>query len=293
MSKASLLTAPRPSERSQKAARPILGPNTRELPKAIASPTSPEPVDADALAAWDARARAKPTQTKLKMSKHDDGIAVTIEVAKSVDPKAVPEAELAFANILASNSPEFVNTICNQLSLAAGSGQSEPMADVEQASNSVLALVHGIGPRDEVETMLALQMAAIHNSTLKATWKLSHTSTIPQQDSASNMLNKLARTFAAQVEALKKYRSSGEQSIKVQHVTVADGGQAVIGNITGGGVPQKTGGQPHEPSQTGQSRAALLGYEQANPVPMPSASRDGLDSLPVPRGTGRRTEGAG
>ena len=33
--------------------------------------------------------------------------------------------------------------------------------------------------------------------------------TIPQQDSASNMLNKLARTFAAQVEALKKYRSTG------------------------------------------------------------------------------------
>jgi hypothetical protein len=39
------------------------------------------------------------------------------------------------------------------------------------------------------------------------------------------MLNKLARTFAVQVEALKKYRSTGEQSIRVQHVTVNDGGQ--------------------------------------------------------------------
>jgi hypothetical protein len=49
------------------------------------------------------------------------------------------------------------------------------------------------------------------------------------------MLNKLARTFAAQVEALKKYRSAGEQTIKVQHVTVNDGGQAIVGNVNKGG----------------------------------------------------------
>ena len=63
---------------------------------------------------------------------------------------------------------------------------------------------------------------------------------IPQQDSASNMLNKLARTFAAQVEVLKKYRSAGEQTIKVQHVTVNDGGQAIVGNVNQGvGAQQK------------------------------------------------------
>jgi hypothetical protein len=53
-------------------------------------------------------------------------------------------------------------------------------------------------------------------------------------------LNKLARTFAAQVEALKKYRSAGEQTIRVQHVTVNDGGQAIVGNVSQGvGVQQK------------------------------------------------------
>jgi hypothetical protein len=50
------------------------------------------------------------------------------------------------------------------------------------------------------------------------------------------MLNKLARTFASQVEALKKYRSAGEQTIKVQHVTVNDGGQAIVGNVSQRGV---------------------------------------------------------
>jgi hypothetical protein len=42
-------------------------------------------------------------------------------------------------------------------------------------------------------------------------------------------------TFALQMETLKKYRSSGEQRITVQHVTVNDGGQAVVGNVNTGG----------------------------------------------------------
>jgi hypothetical protein len=36
---------------------------------------------------------------------------------------------------------------------------------------------------------------------------------IPQQDSAERAFNKLARTFAAQVETLKRYRGSGEQTM--------------------------------------------------------------------------------
>ena len=44
-------------------------------------------------------------------------------------------------------------------------------------------------------------------------------------------MNRLARTFAAQVEALKRYRSKGEQRVVVERVTVNEGGQAVVGNI--------------------------------------------------------------
>jgi hypothetical protein len=45
--------------------------------------------------------------------------------------------------------------------------------------------------------------------------------------SAWNALNKLTRTFGSQVEALKRYRSGGEQKVTVQDVHVADGGQAM------------------------------------------------------------------
>jgi hypothetical protein len=33
------------------------------------------------------------------------------------------------------------------------------------------------------------------------------------------------------MEALKRYRTRGEQKITVQHVSVNDGGQAIVGNV--------------------------------------------------------------
>ena len=59
--------------------------------------------------------------------------------------------------------------------------------------------------------------------------------TLHQQDSAERALNKLARTFASQVEALKRYRTGGEQKVTVQHVTVSDNAQAIVGNVSAGG----------------------------------------------------------
>ena len=61
--------------------------------------------------------------------------------------------------------------------------------------------------------------------------RLAHVENIPQQDSAERAFNKLTRTFAAQMSALKEYRSKGEQHMIVQHVNVAEGGQAIVGNV--------------------------------------------------------------
>ena len=119
------------------------------------------------------------------------------------------------ADALATGDCEFAGGLLTQLADVARSGK----VATKQELDFILSVVHGINPKDETEALLAVQMAAIHNATIVAARRLVHTETIPQQDSASNMLNKLARTFAAQVEALKRYRSAGEQTIKVQHVT--------------------------------------------------------------------------
>lgn len=80
--------------------------------------------------------------------------------------------------------------------------------------------------------MLATQMAAVHMEIMTCARRLATAETIPQQDSAERAFNKLARTFAAQMEALKRYRTGGEQKVTVQHVNVAEGGQAIVGNVT-------------------------------------------------------------
>ena len=80
--------------------------------------------------------------------------------------------------------------------------------------------------------MLAAQMAATHNAVMAFARRLNHVENLMQQDSAERAYNKLARIFATLVEALKRYRSSGDQTMRVEHVTVNEGGQAIVGNVT-------------------------------------------------------------
>jgi hypothetical protein len=102
----------------------------------------------------------------------------------------------------------------------------------EEVLNFMWSVVRGIKPNDQIEAMLAAQMAAIHTTTMTFVRRLSNVEYIDQQDSAERALNKLARTFAMQMEALKRYRTGGEQKVTVQHVSVQEGGQAIVGNVT-------------------------------------------------------------
>src|SRR5687768_6467007 len=85
--------------------------------------------------------------------------------------------------------------------------------------------------RDQIEAMLASQMAAVHIAAMTFARRLANVDTISQQDSAERAFTKLLRTFATQMEALKRYRTGGEQKVTVQHVSVGEGGQAIVGNV--------------------------------------------------------------
>ena len=50
-----------------------------------------------------------------------------------------------------------------------------------------------------------------------------------------NQATKMLRTFTAQIEALKKYRTGGQQKMTVEHVHVNEGGQAIVGTVIQGG----------------------------------------------------------
>lgn len=105
----------------------------------------------------------------------------------------------------------------------------------ESASNFVLGFVDAMEPKDAAETLLLTQMAATHQATMMLARRLNHVENIPQQDAAERALNKLARSYATQMDTLKRYRSKGQQTVRVERVTVENGGKAVVGNVEAGG----------------------------------------------------------
>ena len=131
---------------------------------------------------------------------------------------------------LGTDSAEFTDGVLRQLASEVSLGGG---AD-EEAINFALAVIAGIEPKDELETMLAMQMAVIHLATMTFTRRLAHVETLDQQHGSEGALNKLARTFAMQLEALKRYRTGGEQKVVVQHVNVNEGGQAIVGAVDRG-----------------------------------------------------------
>lgn len=99
----------------------------------------------------------------------------------------------------------------------------------------VMVAIRDLAPRDAVERMLAVQMVATHVATIRAARWMAKSENLPQIEAHYTGFTKLARTYAAQVEAMRKHRTGGEQKVIVQHVTVAEGGQAIVGNVQHGG----------------------------------------------------------
>lgn len=103
------------------------------------------------------------------------------------------------------------------------------------ATDFALGFVDAMEPRDPAELLLCTQMAAVHQATMMLARRLNHVENIPQQDAAERALNKLARSYAAQMDTLKRYRSKGQQVVRVERVMVQDGGQAIVGTVETGG----------------------------------------------------------
>ena len=198
-----------------------------------AKPYVPTPAEVETLKAYRA-ARAK-SGPRLKVSGSD----------VSIDHPDPALGSILLIKAIGSKDGDFLHGLTKQL---VNAGSQGPKAD-EDGINFMLAVVKGIEPKDQVEAMLAAQMAAVHMASMTFARRLAHVEIIPQQDSAQNAFNKLARTFAAQMSALKEYRSKGEQKMTVQHVHVAEGGQAIVGNVNapaeGVGAQKKSEVQPH------------------------------------------------
>jgi hypothetical protein len=203
--------------------------------KAVTSPYEPKPTEKAAVDAWRARRRARAPSPSIKLRKQGETTQVEF------DHPDTATGTILMMEALGTTSTSFMDILVRQLVNAGTQGREPDQAMV----NFMLSVVKGIEPKDEIEAMLAAQMAAVHMASMTFARRLAHVDTIPQQDSAERAFNKLARTFTTQMEALKRYRTGGQQKVTVEHVTVQAGGQAIVGNVShapGGGSSRENEG---------------------------------------------------
>jgi hypothetical protein len=141
------------------------------------------------------------------------------------------EVNNKFMEAIGAKDNDFMYGLLEQLVNAGTQGRSTEGRGVK----FMVSVIKGLEPKDQVEAMLASQMAAVQMATMSFANRFTNATTYEGQDSAVNGFAKLTRCFAQQMEALKKYRSNGQQKVTVEHVTVNEGGQAIVGSVNQGG----------------------------------------------------------
>jgi hypothetical protein len=138
--------------------------------------------------------------------------------------------ELSEAQFLASygsQDPDFVYGLMRQLASVGSSANGGPDAPSFELA---LAAVRGMAPRNPMEAELRAQMVVIHSTMMKVANRLAEAEEGAEIESLERSLNRLSRTYCSLAEAFDRHRN-GDRKIAVQQVSIAEGAQAIIGDV--------------------------------------------------------------
>ena len=184
------------------------------------------------LAKHQERAKRKPVKFKTVESDSDNP-AIALQ-----DPDD-PLRFVKFSEALGTPDSELQSYLLDQAIQTFKGTVSTNGADndkIAPSANNALAILNGIQPQDELEGMLAIQMISVHNMAMDTMQRaMLGGQTFEGRKVNVNQATKMLRTFMAQMEALKKYRTGGQQKMIVEHVHVNEGGQAIVGTVHQGG----------------------------------------------------------
>jgi hypothetical protein len=165
-----------------------------------------------------------------------------------------------------SQSDSWNNLLANQAVQALWLANSDRETRDRQYSATVAGLI-GVGPRDELEGMLAAQMLASHNAAMECFRRaMLAEQTFEGRRESLGQANKLSRTYAILLDALNRHRGKGQQRVTVEHVHVHSGGQAIVGPIT----PGDRGTEKTE----GPDAVRGIAYERSTPLRSPDPERE-------------------
>jgi hypothetical protein len=134
-----------------------------------------------------------------------------------------------------SKSREFTNGLLNAAINTAWLHDVEDPEAKHLQAKITLDLLASFAPKDAIEGMIAAQAIAMHHGSMECFRR----SMVPGQswEVAARMRKdgaNLARGMTDMVDALDRKRGKGPQVVRVERVTVHQGGQAIVGNVQAG-----------------------------------------------------------
>jgi hypothetical protein len=134
-----------------------------------------------------------------------------------------------------SKSREFTNRLLNATIDTAWLHNLEDAEAKRLHARITLDLLEAFKPTDAIEGMIAAQAIAMHHGSLECFRR----AMIPDQpfDTAARLRKdgaNLARGMTDMVDALDRKRGKGPQVVRVERVTVHQGGQAIVGTVQAG-----------------------------------------------------------
>jgi hypothetical protein len=148
-----------------------------------------------------------------------------LEGATTLHTDIAPDVAETLLDAFGTTSKDFLASELNRLGSQLAVG---PLHTEQREMNAALAAIDGTRPENEMAAMLASQMAATHLLAMEMLGR-THAGTPEQLQAHGALATKLLRTFTSQTEALAKIKRGGEQTVKVEHVHVYQGGQPIVG----------------------------------------------------------------
>ena len=170
--------------------------------------------------------------------------------------KGVEEAidDLLREGVLGTKNRTIFQYFQNQLLNVIWRTSHDTTETIFEKSLPLIAVAQKLAPADEAEAMLALQMVATHDAALECLRRASlPNQTFEGRDQNLKHGQKLMALYAQQLAAMDKHRGKGQQKVTVEHVHVAAGGQAIVGQVdVGAEKPAKSTSAAieHQPGET-------------------------------------------
>ncbi|WP_433988717.1 hypothetical protein SuNHUV7_23670 (plasmid) [Pseudoseohaeicola sp. NH-UV-7] len=165
-------------------------------------------------------------------TKSDDKLGVKLTGTPEQGQHITLNQDAALQKIFGTQHPELAEALMTHCLKVLKSSEASDEHPGNDERFFMLGAIAELKPRDVVERMLAVQMAATHVAMIRSGRWLANADTMDQVQAHYTGYTKLARTYAIQMEALRKHRNGGKQTVTVQHVNVADGGQAIVGDVS-------------------------------------------------------------